>query len=465
MPQGLIPVSLAAWAAGTVALFAFRPGRDTALIALIAGWALLPNAAYHPSDFGTPGGAVSTFHALAVPTPRVANKALAVGLGCLVAVTLFDWPAVRRVRPGWCDVPVVAWCVIPTLSALVNGLGPAEGLAQTRYLALAWGVPYLVGRVYLGDNESLRRWAVGLVLGGLAYVPLCLAEFAARPFLYGAVYGPHPYQTEGEARTFGFRPVVFLEHGNQLGLWMALATVAAVWLWKSGRLQAVARVPAGVIAGLLAAVLLLCQSHGAIALASTALAALAALGRWAARGRARRRGLPAWALALLVGLAFTVGVGALAVRSPGGFRQTLRGVFLDSGKGSFIWRLARYEDHLRRASERLALGRARADWSARPGGTFDNPVNLGLWFHAFGMYGAAGLAASTALFAGPVIGVARLRPARAWAGASGAAVSLTAGLLMVSLADSLLNSTVVLPVLAGAGGLNSWALNRREGDE
>src|SRR4051794_40813168 len=127
---GMIPVVLASWVVLTIALFWRLPGRDAALIAMIAGWAVLPTAAYPESVFREPFGAVGTMHALAVPTPILANKATAIGLGCLIGVVLFDWPAARRVRPLWLDLPIVGWCLVPIASAAANGLPVAAGLSQ-----------------------------------------------------------------------------------------------------------------------------------------------------------------------------------------------------------------------------------------------------------------------------------------------------------------------------------------------
>ena len=172
-------------------------------------------------------------HALAVPTrPWCQQGPGASAWDAFSGVVLFDWPSrcggsapsgsTHRWSPG-------ALC--PSLSALANGVPLAAGLAQSRYLVLAWGVPYLMGRLYLGDNESLRRLGLALVLAGLVYVPLGLLEFVVGPFLYGLVYGAHPYQIEGAVRFVGYRPLIFLEHGNQLGIWIASAALAAVWLW------------------------------------------------------------------------------------------------------------------------------------------------------------------------------------------------------------------------------------------
>ncbi len=455
----LVPIVLAMWVAGTVALFAKCRGRDAALVSMIAGWAFLPTEVYPPNVFFYPVGSGGSVHALAVPTPVLMNKATAIGLGCLAGMMIFDWPMVRRLRPGWVDLPIVAWCVVPVISAFANGLSLPVGLGQTRYLALAWGVPYLAGRVYLGDSESLRRLGVGLVLAGLLYAPLCLLEFLFKPFLYSLVYGPHPYQVEGAVRALGYRPMGFLEHGNQLGLWAAVSAVAAAWLAGSGGMSRVLNVPGRFVAIGLIGFCLLDQSHGAIVLMAIALSVFAAL-KW---------GRGVWSLppgaGATVAAVLTVAAVAAAVGLSGGSgaRGRLKGVAVMTGKVSFTWRLARYENYLSRAAERPAFGWSRADWSQAPDHGFVNPVNLGLWLHALGMFGAVGLVASTAVFVGPVIEVARWLPPRAWLNPPCSPVTLVAVLLLVGLGDSLLNSTVLLPMLAGAGGLNSWSERRGRG--
>jgi hypothetical protein len=462
MPE-VVPVVLGAWVVATVALFWWRPGRDAALLALFVGWALLPVASYPPGVFGLPAGRSGSMHALAVPTAILANRAVAVGLGTLLGVVAFDWRALRRLRRSPLDLPVVAWCVLPVVATFAAGLPLAEGLAQARCLALAWGVPYLLGRAYLGDNESLHRFGLAWVAGGLAYAALGLLEWPAGPFLYDLAYGPHPYQLEGAERFLGHRPLVFLEHGNQLGMWTASAAVAAVWLWRSGRLPALGRVPPGGVAAALVIACLLAQSHGAILIAAAALAPLLL----AARGRdphtVRLRA------ALAIGLASLVLVGgavtAWRVGSGGGagLRDSVRSAFIGVGKSSFTWRLARSGDVLPRVAERPLLGWARADWSAAPGHTFFNPVNLGLWLLVLGMYGVAGLTVVALVLALPVVEVVKWLPLRSWLNPACSGVTLAAVLLAMNAADAALNSTLILPVLAGAGGLASWSQRRYEG--
>jgi hypothetical protein len=456
MPE-IVPVVLAAWVVLGVVLFWRLPGRDAALIVLIGGWAFLPVGSFPASVFADPVGSGGSMHALAIPTSLLVNKATAIALACLAGSMIFDWAALRPVRPSRLDLPIAIWCVIPVISALVNGLGLAEGLAQARYLALAWGVPYLMGRVYLIDNESLRRLGLGLVLAGLACAPLCLIELVRGPFLYGLLYGRHPYQLEGAVRFLGHRPLLFFEHGNQLGMWLASAAVASAWLWRSGRLVVVAGLPGSMVTAGLVLLCLVCQSLGSVLLMATALAFLF-LSR-----RPTMRPNPAFVGAAALFLTILVWTSVAEAASRGGIGGQVRDMFQGVGKQSFNWRLARSFDHLPRVTERPLTGWARANWSSAPDHAFLNPVNLGFWLLSSGMYGVLGLASPMLALILPAIEVGKWLPRRSWLNPGCSAVTLVVVLLLMNTADLLVNSTLILPLLAGAGGLASWSLRRYEG--
>jgi hypothetical protein len=467
--EAVVPFVLAAWVGLTTGLFWKRPGRDAALLALFGGWALLPTGVYPAAVCADPVGSGGSMHALAVPTSLVINKALAIGLGCLVGVVLFDWPAVQRLRPTRLDAPILAWCLTPMASTVANRLPIAGGLAQTRYLVLAWGVPYALGRIYLGSPEALRRMGLALVLAGIVSVPLGVLEFVAGPFLYSSAYGRHPYLKEGAERLAGHRPLLFLEHGNQLGVWIAVSTVAAAWLWWSGRMASVARLPGrAVAAGLLTAGLAF-QSHEALGV-TLAVLALLPFSSTPDRSRTPRQWSPKRRASAAVGaavlaLAVAGSVAVAAAGDPGGsgLRGKVRGLFHGIGKSSFTWRLARSQENLPRIAERPVLGWGRADWSAGAGGTFFNPVNLGLWLLVSGMFGAVGLIAAGATLLVPVAEVLRRLPIAAWTAPGSAAVALAAVLLVVVAFDALFNSVVLLPLLAGAGGIHSWSTRSEPG--
>jgi hypothetical protein len=90
-----------------------------------------------------------------------------------------------------------------------------------------WQLPYLIGRLYFSDAEGLRELAIGIIIGGLACVLPCLYEMRMSPLLLPQVYGIDRY--EG-IRMGGYRPRIFFSTGLELGMWMAVASLTAVWL-------------------------------------------------------------------------------------------------------------------------------------------------------------------------------------------------------------------------------------------
>ena len=447
-----------AWAAASPTLFRFLPGRDAAIACLVAGWALLPVTSYPPTNLADPPVAdapvAASVHAVAVPTPLLVNKATAIGLGCLVGLVLFDRRAFEQLRFHAVDLPMIAWCLIPTASSAWNGLSLFEGLAQSRYLAITWGVPYLMGRIYLVDRESMVRFAIGLAAGGLAYLPICLLEYIEGPMVYRLVFGPQPYEFEGAVRSFGFRPLGFMEHGNQLGMWMANSAVAATWLRASGASKKPGGLPGMVLATLLIGLTLLCQSSSSIVLMVLALLPLV-VGRLF-QGRLRCRTI----VGAIAGLVILM---ALFLASMRGFdlsslRNEARNFFLGIQKTSFTWRLARTEQYLPIATLRPWLGWGRADWNLE-GHLFINPVNFPLWLLTLGMYGSCGLVALTAIWVLP-LARAIWRRQNSWLGPSGGATGTLVALVVINFLDTFSNSVVILPILAAIGGLNRPSADR-----
>lgn len=451
--RDFVPWILWSWALASPFLFRLLPGRDAAIVCLVVGWAFLPVAAYPDSSL-VDGGRGSALHALAVPTSLLVNKGMAVGLGCLIGFLLFDRRTVERLRFDRFDLPMAFWCLVPLASCWANGLPLSEGLAQVRYQALFWGVPYLMGRAYLTDVASQGRFALALAAAGLAYLPICLWEIVEGPTVYRLFYGLHPYEFEGASRLLGHRPLGFMEHGNQLGTGMASSALAATWLWASGVMKRPGGIPGGPLAGVLIALTVLCQSHASIVLLGLCLTPLL-VGRV---GRGRSVWKIAGVLVLVLGVLV---IGLEAARrgfSPSAIRADAAGFFRGISKSSFTWRLARTEEFLPVALQRPVLGWGRADWRT-DGQTFVNPVNLPIELLGVGMYGLVGGLALLAVWLVPLA-----RQARRWgpaligpgAGATGALIALVA----LQFLDGLSNATILFPVLAALGALNRPVVER-----
>jgi hypothetical protein len=231
--------------------------------------------------------------------------------------------------------------------------------------------------------------------------------------------------------------------------------VAATWLRVSGAVLRPWGIPGEVLAATLVVATVLGQSLASILYMAAALLPML-VGRLPARAWSWR--LAVMGAMVMAGLAVTL----LAARrgfDPAALRVDVRDFFHALRKGSFTWRLARSQDFLPVALQRPILGWARPDWG--PGGRpFLNPVNLGYWLLAFGMYGIVGLAASTAAWLGPAIrAIGRLR-GRRWLGPAEGASGALVALLVINFIDGLTNSVMILPLLAAAGGLNRPARTR-----
>jgi hypothetical protein len=331
------------------------------------------------------------------------------------------------------------------LAGIVNRAA-REGLRGTLYQSLAWGVPYLLGRLYFSGDESLLLAARAFVISGALYLPICLIEFFAAPQFYAHLYGYQPYRWVGAARYIGFRPIGFLEDGNQLGIWMATAALLSVYLWKHTTVRRLLALPIGWIALALVLITILCQSGGSIILLACALPFILLK-----RGYFQRQ----LVIVLIVGVLCFAGfrltnlVSLRSVVNRSASAHAVADFMVRIGRQSFGWRLGQDERHVHDALAKPLLGSGRWNWwqggDVRP---------WGLWLLAFGMYGAVGLFALETLQLAPIIRVARFPLARGNLSAIGPRQAFAA-VLLITAVDSLLNSCVILPLLLATGGLST----------
>ena len=87
----------------------------------------------------------------------------------------------------------------------INGIGVYDGASMVLTQMFTWGLPYLIGRIYFNDLESLRELAIGMFLGGLIYVPLCIIDMRMSPQLHVWVYGfrQHAFARNGNGNAAG----------------------------------------------------------------------------------------------------------------------------------------------------------------------------------------------------------------------------------------------------------------------
>ena len=94
-------------------------------------------------------------------------------------------------------------------------------------------LPFVLARKFLSDDRGHRVLLGVLAVAGLVYSIPVLYEIRMSPQLSRMIYGYFPHDWIQHMRGGGFRPVVFLEHGLWLAIFMASAFLAALGLVRA----------------------------------------------------------------------------------------------------------------------------------------------------------------------------------------------------------------------------------------
>ena len=219
MHLSLVDTVMVAWVPAVILLFKTLGGRRTTVIAVFVGCLFLPRGrTSFPVFF----------------EPIFFEKKSLTGLGLLLGMLAFDRKAFSRFRPHWVDLLMVVFVLSPLISLAANPStvatsGPILALFW-QYLA-GWGICYIAGRLYLGDDDGPRLIARAFVLTSLLYIPICVYETILGPnwFLANVIYGTGT-MLGAVYRLGGNRPEGFFSSGIELCTWMAMATVLTYWL-------------------------------------------------------------------------------------------------------------------------------------------------------------------------------------------------------------------------------------------
>ena len=415
-------------------LFALLPLRRAILASYVGGWLALPVGSYADYQYGFTVELIG--NALPAPAMLVA-KAWVAPLVTLILAIVRDRRRLLAWRPGWIDLPMASWCLWPLIVGMLASRPSPAPMMSSLYLAAAWGAPWLLARVYLGDDAGRLDLAKGLAMGALVIAPLGLAEGMARPFVHQALYGPHPFVSDGTERYIGFRPLLMFENGNQYGIFMALAAVAAVAAWRQERSRTGA-----ICAAILVCMAVLSQSAGAILLMVAGLFVLLI----PVRGpHVRRAAIGIAALCVLIAPLYVSGVLPIErfVRHTATGQKLLAAVRA-TGRGSIAWRVSQDQKVASLVRQHPLVGTSRWDWW-RPSKT--RPWNLALLI--IGQFGLLALLAVGAILIVGSMQTILASPSRPIVAQGLAWVTLLAAL------DALLNSFVFLPALLTAGALPS----------
>lgn len=423
-------VALLGWIPFLLALFAILRPRTAVLAAFVAGLLFLPIGSYQ------------------LPGLPDYDKTSAVHLGVLLGVALFDRSRLFSFRPRAIDLPMLVYCVTPCLTSVTNHLGIYDGLSASLEEAIVWGLPYLVGRLYFSDLAGQRSLAVALLIGGLLYVPLCLYEIRMSPQLHRIVYGTAQHAFSQSVRLGGYRPMVFLKHGLMVGMWMAMASLVGIWLWRSGTIRRIEGWPVAWLLVPLVGTAVFCRALGALVLLAAGLAVLF-LSKWL-------RTPVLLAAALMVAPAWSL------LRATGTWSgETLVGLVkehIDPERADSLQVRFDNENYLAaKALERPILGWGR--WGrSRVYDEIGADVSTtdSLWIMALGTSGIVGLAATFLALLLPVFLFTRRFPVWTWSRPEVAPSAVLAMLLVLHSWDDLVNympNSVFLLALGALSGL------------
>jgi len=434
----LVAVTLFGWPFVLAALYLMAPAQRACIIGFLFAWLFLPIAEYQFEGF-----------------PEY-NKMTATCAGTFLATLIFDPNRIVSFRPRWVDLPCLILCICPVASSLTNGLGLYDGLSESSRLVFVWGFPYFLGRIYFNDLRGLRELAIGIFIGGVVYVPLCWLELRLSPQLHNWVYGYHQHGFVQTLRYGGYRPMVFLQHGLMVGMWMTTASLIGVALWATGSLRSFRGVPIWIFAGLVMVTAVLCKSTAALVLLVMGLGGMIAT-------RYLRNSLPLIAIASVYIL--YVALRASDIWSGYALVTASEKVFGAERARSLQVRVVNENALVRRAKQRPLFGwggwgRSRiTDARGR-----DISVTDSQWIIRYGKNGLLGLLATAAVVLIPVFLIPWRIPPSLWFHPAVVAVPVMGFVLALWMIDNTVNdmfNPIYVLVAGGLAGQRPVTLTRR----
>jgi len=254
-------IVLFAWVPIVLGMFACLPPRRAVIAAFVGGYLFLPALSLH---FST--------------VPDV-NKSSLTAVGVILGSLIFDGGKLFAFRPRLIDLACVVMCFSPVPTSLLNGLGIMDGFAAAATIITRWGLAYWIGRAYFTDWEAARELAIGIVMGGMVYFPLCLWEIRMSPQLHGQIYGLTFMSFRQDSSLYGFRPNVFLIDGLTVTMFMGVCTILSFWMWMSNSPAKIWGIKIGYIAASLFMMTVFCKALGGLVLMMAGLGVLMA-SRW-----------------------------------------------------------------------------------------------------------------------------------------------------------------------------------------
>lgn len=423
----MMDVAMFGWLPFCIFLFATFPPRRALIAGFIISWLFLPITEY--------------------PLPALPDydKTTASIVGVLMGAFLFDHQRLLTFRPKWFDTPMLIWCVSPFFASLSNGLGVWDGLSASVDSSFAWVTPYFLGRVYFRTVNDLRDLVIGIFISGVIYIPFCLFEWRFSPQIHRMVYGAHQHDFIQSIRAVGYRPLVFMQNGLILSMWMMVAALSGFWLWRYAYLRRFWELSAKICVIALLGVTLICQSVNAIGLLAVGLGVLYV-------GHYLRTPLPL--LILLMISPSYVYIRTMTHTPVKPVIELVAKVVGDERGRSVQTRFVNEERLMARAWERPLFGWGRWGRSRVYNSSGEDISKTdGLWIIALGQTGFLGLISILSVFITPVLVFLYRYPPQCWGYTSVAPALVVAVTVALFSVDNLLNVTSPPVTLLCMGGL------------
>lgn len=430
----LIPIIMYGWIPIVLYLFVRFLTKRALIISMIVAWQFLPQVA------------------LSIPGLPPYTKMSAACYGVLLGTLVYDTARFTSFKPGWIDVPILIWCLCPIVSQVSNGGSP---LSPTLNQIVTWGLPYLLGRLYLNSLDGLRQLAIGIFAGGLAYIPFTIIEGFRGPILHQMVYGVNAFEDWGQARRMGgWRPVVFMQHGLMVGLWMMTAALIGFWLWQTGALKKFQGRNMKTLVIIIIIAFFLCRSTGAYSLFAMSLIVLFC-------AKLFKTSLP---LLFIIGyIIFYLYLAASGQFSSAEVISFISQLFGEERAGSLGFRFQNEEILGDKARLRFLFG-----WGDSGGNRVYNEygddvsVTDSLWIIAFGINGVVGLVSLFASLLLPAIAFCFKYPARTWSNPKVAPAAILGICLTMYAFDCVLNAMTNPIFMLIAGSISGVVLKAPE---
>jgi hypothetical protein len=374
------------------------------------------------------------------------TKMSATTFGVVIGAALFDTDRLLGWRAKWIDIPMLLWCTSPFVSSYLNGLGIYDGASEIVRQFITWGLPYIIGRVYFNDLEGLRELAVGIFIGGLIYVPFCWFEARLSPQLHVWIYGFRQHSFIQNVRDGGYRPMVFMQHGLMVGMWMGMTTLIGLWLWRSRTVQKVWEVPMYLLMPAMFFTVYLCKSKYAVLLLGAGMIAL--FGTKLIRNKA------IIVCMLLVPLAYT-GLRATGQVTGESIVAMAQSAFGEERARSAAMRLSNENPLAARAMEKPVFGWGGWGASRVQDEQGKDLITDSLWIITLGKYGWVGLMALMAVLLLPLALVCADWRVELWHHPLVAPVVVLAMVCTLYMFDHLMNGMVNPIFMLAAGAVGS----------